>query len=174
MNKRSLRDLPPQALDGKRALVRVDFNVPLKNGKVTDDTRLRASLPTITYLREKGARVVLLSHLGRPKGGPDPQYSLKQIVHDLEGLLGAPVEFIPDPVSGVSATRRLPRGGVALVENTRFWPGEEKNDPELAKTLAALGDLYVNDAFGSAHRAHASTEAVAHLLKPAVAGFLME
>ncbi len=174
MNKRSLRDLPPQALDGKRALVRVDFNVPLKNGKVTDDTRLRASLPTIAYLREKGARVVLLSHLGRPKGGPDPQYSLKQIVRDLEGLLGAPVEFIPDPVSGVSATRRLPRGAVALVENTRFWPGEEKNDPELAKTFAALGDLYVNDAFGSAHRAHASTEAVAHLLKPAVAGFLME
>jgi len=174
LNKRSLRDLPPQALDGKRALVRVDFNVPLKNGKVTDDTRLRASLPTIAYLREKGARVVLLSHLGRPKGGPDPQYSLTQIVRDLEGLLGAPVEFIPDPVSGVSATRRLPRGAVALVENTRFWPGEENNDPELAKTFAALGDLYVNDAFGSAHRAHASTEAVAHLLKPAVAGFLME
>ena len=174
MNKRSLRDLPPQALDGKRALVRVDFNVPLKNGKVTDDTRLRASLPTIQYLQGKGARVVLLSHLGRPKGGPDPQYSLKQIVRDLEGLLGAPVEFIPDPAAGVAATRRLPRGGVALVENTRFWPGEEKNDAELAKTFAALGDLYVNDAFGSAHRAHSSTAAVAHLLKPAVAGFLME
>ena len=174
MSKRSLRDLPPQALDGKRALVRVDFNVPLKNGQVTDDTRLRASLPTITYLRDKGARVVLLSHLGRPKGGPEPQYSLKQIVRPLEGLLGAPVEFIPDPESGVAATRRLPRGGVALVENTRFWPGEEKNDAALAKTFAALGDLYVNDAFGSAHRAHSSTEAVAHLLKPAVAGFLME
>ncbi len=174
MNKRSLRDLPPQALDGKRALVRVDFNVPLKNGKVADDTRLRASLPTIQYLREKGARVVLLSHLGRPKGGPDPQYSLKQIVRDLEQLLGAPVEFIPDPAAGVAATRRLPRGGVALVENTRFWPGEEQNDAELAKTFAALGDLYVNDAFGSAHRAHSSTAAVAHLLKPAVAGFLME
>ena len=174
MNKRSLRDLPPQALDGKRALVRVDFNVPLKNGTVSDDTRLRASLPTIQYLREKGARVVLLSHLGRPKGGPDPQYSLKQIVRDLETLLGAPVEFIADPASGVPVTRRLPRGGVALVENTRFWPSEEKNDAELARTFAALGDLYVNDAFGSAHRAHASTEAVAHLLKPAVAGFLME
>jgi phosphoglycerate kinase len=174
LTKRSLRDLPPQALDGKRALVRVDFNVPLKNGKVTDDTRLRASLPTISYLREKGARVVLLSHLGRPKGGPDPQYSLKQIVRNLEELLGAPIEFIPDPVTGVTTTRRLPRGGVALVENTRFWPGEEKNDPELAKMFAALGDLYVNDAFGSAHRAHASTEGVAHLLKPAVAGFLME
>ncbi len=174
MNKRSLRDLPPQALDGKRALVRVDFNVPLKNGKVTDDTRLRASLPTIQYLRDKGARVVLLSHLGRPKGGPDPQYSLKQIVRALEQLLGAPVEFIPDPATGVAVTRRLPRGGVALVENTRFWPGEEKNDADLAKTFAALGDLYVNDAFGSAHRAHASTEAVARLLRPAVAGFLME
>ncbi len=174
LTKRRLRDLPPQALDGKRALVRVDFNVPLKNGKVTDDTRLRASLPTIQYLRDKGARVVLLSHLGRPKGGPDPQYSLQQIVRDLEQLLGAPVEFIPDPATGVAATRRLPRGGVALVENTRFWPGEEKNDADLAKTFAALGDLYVNDAFGSAHRAHASTEAVARLLKPAVAGFLME
>ena len=174
MNKRGLRDLPPQALDGKRALVRVDFNVPLKNGTVSDDTRLRASLPTIQYLREKGARVVLLSHLGRPKGGPDPQYSLKQIVRDLETLLGSPVEFIADPASGVPVTRRLPRGGVTLVENTRFWPSEEKNDAELARTFAALGDLYVNDAFGSAHRAHASTEAVAHLLKPAVAGFLME
>ena len=174
MKKKSLRDLPPQALDGKRALVRVDFNVPLKNGKVTDDTRLRASLPTIKYLRDKGARVVLLSHLGRPKGGPDPQFSLKQIIPDLEKLLGAPIEFIADPAAGVAATRRLTRGGVALVENTRFWPGEEKNDPALAKTLAALGALYVNDAFGSAHRAHSSTEAVAHLLKPAVSGFLME
>ena len=174
LTKRSLRDLPSQALDGKRALVRVDFNVPLKNGKVSDDTRLRASLPTIQYLQGKGARVVLLSHLGRPKGGPDPQYSLKQIVRDLERLLGAPVEFIPDPAAGVTATRRLPRGGVALVENTRFWPGEEKNDAALAKTFAALGDLYVNDAFGSAHRAHSSTAAVAQLLKPAVAGFLME
>ena len=125
-------------------------------------------------MRDKGARVVLLSHLGRPKGGPDPQYSLKQVVPDLETLLGAPVEFIPDPAAGVPTTRRLPRGGVALVENTRFWPGEEKNDAELAKVFAALGDLYVNDAFGSAHRAHSSTAAVAHLLKPAVAGFLME
>ena len=123
MTKRRLRDLPPQALDGKRALVRVDFNVPLKDGRVTDDTRLRASLPTIAYLRDKGARVVLLSHLGRPKGGPDPQYSLTQVVRDLETLLGAPVEFIADPESGVTTTRRLPRGGVALVENTRFWPG---------------------------------------------------
>jgi phosphoglycerate kinase len=174
VKKRSLRDLPAEALDGKRALVREDFNVPLKDGEVTDDGRLRAALPTISYLRDKGARVVILSHLGRPKGGPEPKYSLKQIVRDLERLLGAPIEFIPDPAQGVAATRQLPRGGVALVENTRFWPGEEKNDPELARTFAALGDIYVNDAFGSAHRAHASTEGVAHILKPAVAGFLME
>ena len=174
MKKRSLRDLPAEALDGKRALVREDFNVPLKDGAVADDGRLRAALPTLTYLREKGSRVVILSHLGRPKNGPDPQYSLRQIVRDLERLLGAPIEFIPDPAQGVPATRQLPRGGVALVENTRFWSGEETNDPQLAQTFAALGDFYVNDAIGSAHRAHASTEGVAHLLKPAVAGFLME
>jgi phosphoglycerate kinase len=174
VTKRALSDLPKEALDGKRALVRVDFNVPLKNGSVTDDSRIRAALPTIKYLRGGGARVVLLSHLGRPKGGADPQYSLKQVVPALEKLLGAPVEFIADPASGVAATKRLPRGGVAVVENTRFWPGEEQNDPELARTFAALGDFYVNDAFGSAHRAHSSTEAVAHILKPAVAGFLMQ
>jgi phosphoglycerate kinase len=174
VRKRSLRELPAEALDGKRALVREDFNVPLKDGVVTDDGRLRAALPTISYLRDKGARVVILSHLGRPKGGPEPKYSLKQIVRDLERLLGAPIEFISDPAQGVATTRQLPRGGVALVENTRFWPGEEKNDLELARTFAALGDIYVNDAFGSAHRAHASTEGVAHILKPAVGGFLME
>jgi len=173
VSKRSLRDLPPAALDGQRALVRVDFNVPLKDGAVSDETRIRAAVPTIRYLREKGARVVLLSHLGRPKG-PDPKASLKQILRDVERVLGTPVEFIPDPATGIAATRRLPRGGVALVENTRFWPGEEKNDPAFAQLLAALGDFYVDDAFGAAHRAHASTEAVAQLLKPAVAGFLME
>jgi len=174
VKKRSLRDLPAQALEGRRALVREDLNVPLKDGKVTDDSRLRAAKPTLTYLREHGARVVVLSHLGRPKGKPDPKYSLQQIVRDFERVLGATIEFIPDPVQGVATTRRLPRGGVALVENTRFLPGEEENDPQLAATFAALGDFYVNDAFGSAHRAHASTAAVAHLLKPAVAGFLME
>jgi phosphoglycerate kinase len=173
VSKRSLRDLPPAALDGKRALVRVDFNVPLRDGAVADETRIRAAVPTIRYLREKGARVVLLSHFGRPKG-PDPKASLKQILRDVERILGTPVEFIPDPAAGVAATRRLPRGGVALVENTRFWPGEEANDPAFAQLLAALGDFYVDDAFGSAHRAHASTEAVARLLRPAVAGFLME
>jgi len=172
--KRSLRDLPPEALDGRRALVRVDFNVPLQDGRVTDDTRIRAAAPTIQYLREKGARVVLLSHLGRPAGHPDPNLSLQQIVRDVERVLATTIEFIPDPVAGVAATKRLPRGGVALVENTRFWPGEEQNDPALAQTFAALGDFYVNDAFGSAHRAHASTEGLARTLKPAVAGFLME
>jgi len=174
MTKRSLESLPASALEGQRALVRVDFNVPLKNGTVTDDSRIRAALPTIKYLRDHGARVVLLSHLGRPKGGPEPKYSLRQILRDVEKLIGVPVEFIEHLDQGVAVTRRLPRGGVALVENTRFWPGEEQNDPALAKQFAALGDFYVNDAFGSAHRAHASTEAVAHLLKPAVAGYLME
>ena len=173
MSKRSLRDLPPAALDGQRALVRVDFNVPLRDGAVVDERRIRAAVSTIRYLREKGARVVLLSHLGRPKG-PDPKASLKQILRDVERILGTPVEFIPDPATGVAATRRLPRGGVALVENTRFWPGEEANDPAFAQLLAALGDFYIDDAFGAAHRAHASTEAVARLLRPAVSGFLME
>src|SRR5207245_5195303 len=131
-------------------------------------------LPAIRRLREEGARVVLPSHVGRPRGGPAPAYSLQQTQRDGERLIGTAVESLPDPAAGVAATKRLPRGGVALVENTRFWRGEEQNDPQLAQTFAALGDFYVNDAFGSAHRAHASTEAVAHLLKPAVAGFLME
>ena len=174
--KRTLASLDASVLEGRRALVRVDFNVPIKDGVVTDDTRIRAALPTIRYLRDRGARVVLLSHLGRPKGGPDPKYSLPPVVRALEKLLGAPVAFIADPTSdaAVAETRRLPRGGVAVAENTRFFAGEEANDAELARKFAALGDLYVDDAFGSAHRAHASTEAVAHILKPAVSGFLME
>jgi phosphoglycerate kinase len=174
--KRTLDALDPAGIEGRRALVRVDFNCPIKDGVVTDNTRIRAALPTIRYLRERGARVVLLSHLGRPKGGPDPKYSMRPVVRELERLLGAPVTFLADLTSddAVTATRRLPRGGVALGENTRFYPGEETNDPALAERLAALGDFYVNDAFGSAHRAHASTEAVARLLKPAVSGFLME
>lgn len=174
--KRGLAALDAARLDGQRVLVRVDFNVPIKDGRVVDDTRLRAALPTIRYLREKGARVILLSHLGRPKDGPDPKFSLKPVIRPLEGLLGAPVAFIPEPVSdaAVTFTRRMPRGSVALAENTRFAPGEEENDEELARRFAALGDIFVNDAFGAAHRAHASTEAIAHLLKPAVAGFLLE
>ncbi|HZB28023.1 MAG TPA: phosphoglycerate kinase [Gemmatimonadales bacterium] len=174
--KRTLESLDKGSLEGRRALVRVDFNVPLKHGRVSDDTRIQAALPTIKYLRDRGARLVLLSHLGRPKNGPDPKYSLQPVVRELEKQLGAPVTFLPDPTSqqAVAATKRLPRGGVAVAENTRFFPGEEKNEADLARQLAELGDLYVNDAFGSAHRAHASTEAIARILKPAVSGFLME
>jgi phosphoglycerate kinase len=174
--KRTLESLDTGAIEGKRALVRVDFNCPVQDGKVTDNTRIRAALPTIEFLRSRGARVVLLSHLGRPKGGPDPRYSLEPVVRELERLLGSPVTFLRDPLSeqAVTETRRLPRGGVAIAENTRFFPGEESNDAGLAARFAALGDFYVNDAFGSAHRAHASTEAVARVLKPAVSGFLMQ
>jgi phosphoglycerate kinase len=173
--KRTLESLGA-AVEGRRALVRVDFNCPLKDGVVTDNTRIRAALPTIRYLRERGARLVLLSHLGRPQGGPEAKYSMQPVVRELEKLLGAPVLFLADPTSddAVTETRRLPRGAVAVAENTRFYPGEERNDSGLASRFAALGDFYVNDAFGSAHRAHASTEAVARLLKPAVSGFLME
>ena len=176
MSKRTLAQLDGTRLDGQRVVVRVDLNVPLTDGVVGDDTRIRASLPTIRYLREKGARVVLLSHLGRPKNGPEPKYSLKPVARELERQLGIPVTFLDDPTSEAAAAtvRHLPRGGVALAENTRFFAGEEANDPALADRFAALGDLYVNDAFGSAHRAHASTEAIAHRLKPAVSGFLME
>lgn len=174
--KRTLESLDKTSLDGRRALVRVDFNCPIKDGVVTDDTRIRAALPTIKYLRDRGSRLVLLSHLGRPKKGPEPKYSMQPVVKALEKLLGAPVTFLQDPLSSeaVTATKRLPRGGVAVAENTRFFPGEEQNDPALAEKFAALGDLYVNDAFGSAHRAHASTEGIARILKPAVSGFLME
>ena len=175
--KRTIENLDATAVLGQRALVRVDFNVPVKDGKVGDDTRIRAAVPTIEDLRDRGARIILLSHLGRPKGGvPEAKYSLKPVVPALEALLGMPVTFIDDPATpaAVETTRKLPRGAVALVENTRFQKGEEANDTATARMFAALGDFYVNDAFGSAHRAHASTEAVAHLLKPAVAGLLME
>lgn len=173
--KRTLRDLEGQPLEGQRALVRVDFNVPLKDGSVADDTRITATLPTIRWLRGKGTRVVLLSHLGRPSAAREAKYSLKPVAGALERLLGVPVAFLQDPAGETAAreTRQLKRGEVALAENTRFYPGEEKNDPELARAFARLGDFYVNDAFGAAHRAHASTEGVAHLLKPAVAGLLM-
>ncbi len=176
MSKRTLAQLDASHLDGQRVVVRVDLNVPIADGVIGDDTRIRASLPTIRFLREHGARVVLLSHLGRPKGKPDPVFSLKPVARELEKQLGIPVTFLPDPASEAAAAevRHLPRGGVALAENTRFYPGEEANDRALAARFAALGDIYVNDAFGSAHRAHASTEAIAHQLKPAVAGFLLE
>lgn len=172
MNKKTVRDID---LKGKRVLMRVDFNVPMQDGKVTDDKRIRASLPTIQYVLDQGASVILMSHLGRPKGGPDPEFSLKPAADVLAELLGRPVKMAPDCVGPEveAMAKALQPGEVLMLENTRFHPGEEKNDLELAKQLAALGDVYVNDAFGSAHRAHASTEGVARFL-PAVAGFLME
>jgi phosphoglycerate kinase len=178
MATETIRDLADSEIRGKRALVRVDFNVPLDaEGNVSDDTRIRASLPTIDALFERGARVVvLLSHLGRPKGKPDPAYSLAPVARRLVELASHPVIFVQSTVSddAVTATRTAPDGTIVLLENTRYLPGEEKNDAALAGELAKLGDFYVNDAFGSAHRAHASTEGVAHDLHPAVAGLLME
>ena len=176
MNKKTIRDLSDAEVRGKRALVRVDFNVPLENGRVTDDTRIRAALPTIRALLERGARVILLSHLGRPKGKPEAKYSLEPVAQRLTDLMpGVRVQFIEstDTDEAVKATRD-PSYQVVLLENTRFLGGEEKNDERLSRGLSELGDFYVNDAFGSAHRAHASTEGVAHFLKPAVAGLLMQ
>ncbi|GIK10536.1 MAG: phosphoglycerate kinase [Anaerolineaceae bacterium] len=172
MNKKTVRDVD---LRGKRVLMRVDFNVPMADGKVTDDKRIKASLPTIQYVLDQGASVILMSHLGRPKGGPDPEFSLKAAAETLAGLLGRPVQMAPDCVGpeAEKIAKALQPGDVLMLENTRFHAGEEKNDLELAKQMAALGDAYVNDAFGSAHRAHASTEGVARFL-PAVSGFLME
>ena len=170
--KKTISDID---VKGKRLLVRVDFNVPIKDGAVGDDTRIRAALPTLEYLLEHGAAVILCSHLGRPKDGPDPKYSLKPVAAHLGKLIGKPVAFAGDCIGPVAekAAKALKPGEVLLLENTRFHPEEEKNNPEMAKQLAALADIYVNDAFGSAHRAHASTEGVAKYL-PAVAGFLME
>ncbi|MGE5334396.1 MAG: phosphoglycerate kinase [Nitrososphaerota archaeon] len=173
MNKATVRDVDVR---GKRVLVRVDFNVPLdESGTITDDTRISATLPTIRYLLENGAAVILMSHLGRPKGKVNPKYSLKPVAARLSELLGRPVELASDCVGPevTEKARALQPGQVLLLENLRFHPEEEANDPAFAKQLAALGDIYVNDAFGTAHRAHASTEGVAHDL-PAVAGFLME
>ena len=176
MAKLTIADLAPVQLRGRRALVRVDFNVPLDGARVTDDTRITAALPTLDRLVRGGARVVLLSHLGRPKGGPDPAYSLAPVAARLEELASFPVGFLgeTDTDAAVAATTALAPGSVLLLENTRFLPGEEKNDAALSQRLARLGDLYVDDAFGSAHRAHASTEGVARVLKPAVAGLLMQ
>ncbi len=161
--------------DGKRALVRVDFNVPMADGVVSDDTRLRAALPTIRALQKQGAKIALLAHFDRPKGKRVPSMSLKPIVAPLSQLLGAPVAFADDCVGAAAeaAVAALAPGDVILLENTRFHDGEEKNDPALAAELAKLGDLYVNDAFSAAHRAHASTEGIARLL-PAYAGKQME
>jgi phosphoglycerate kinase len=168
---KTIRDL---ALDGRRLFVRVDFNVPIEQGRITDDTRIRAALPTITYALDHGATVILASHLGRPKGKPKPEFSLKPVADHLAKLLGRPVAFAPDCIGPAAAdvVKANPKG-VILLENLRFHPEEEANDANFAKALAALADVYVDDAFGSAHRAHASTEGIVHHVKEAAAGFLM-
>ncbi len=173
MDKKSIKDIN---VKGKRALVRVDFNVPMKSGQVTDDRRMRAALPTINYLLENGASVVLMSHLGRPKGGPDPKYAMDPVAVKLSELLGRPVKKLNDCIGAEveAAVKAMKPGDVTLLENTRFHPEEEKNGAEMSKQLAVLGEVYVNDAFGSAHRAHSSTEGVTKTLRPAVAGFLLE
>lgn len=171
-NKKNIKNID---IKGKKVLVRVDFNVPLKDGKVSDDTRIKAAIPTIDYLLNQNAAVILCSHLGRPKGGADLKYSLEPVAEYLSQLLKKKVAFSRDCIGPVAkrSAAELKQGEVLVLENTRFNEGEEKNDPEMAKQLASLADVYVNDAFGSAHRAHASTEGVAHFL-PAVAGFLLE
>ncbi|MGZ8621218.1 MAG: phosphoglycerate kinase [Solirubrobacterales bacterium] len=170
--KASVRDAD---VAGKRVLVRVDFNVPLAEGKVEDDTRIRAALPTIELLRSRGAKIILVSHLGRPGGEPDPALSMRPVAERLSELISADVQLAPEVVGEQAAamSRELEGGGVLLLENSRFEPGETANDPELAAALADLAEVYVNDAFGAAHRAHATTEAVAHRL-PAYAGLLLE
>jgi phosphoglycerate kinase len=176
MRKKTIADLSDETVRGKRALVRVDFNVPLDKGAVSDDTRIRAALPTIRSLLDRGARVVLLSHLGRPKGKPEPKYTLEPVARRLGELMpGQEICFVEstDTDEAIKATHD-PANHVVLLENTRFLGGEETNDERLSRGLALLGDFYVNDAFGSAHRAHASTEGVARCLSPAVAGLLME
>jgi phosphoglycerate kinase len=169
---RSIKDLE---LNGKKVLIRVDFNVPIKDGRITDDTRIRASLPTIEYALDHGATVILASHLGRPKGKPNPEFSLRPVADKLAELLARPVEFATDCVGepAKQAIARAGRAGVVLLENLRFHPEEEKNDSGFARSLAELADVYVDDAFGSAHRAHASTEGIVHHIKEAAAGLLM-
>lgn len=172
MNKKSVRDADVQ---GKRVFCRVDFNVPIEDGKITDDTRIRAALPTVQYLVEQGAKVILASHLGRPKGKVVEEFRLTPVAKRLSEYLNQPVIKV-DEVTGPEVEEKvssLKNGEVLLLENVRFHPGEEKNDPDLAKDFSRLADLYVNDAFGAAHRAHASTAGIAEYL-PAVAGFLMQ
>lgn len=173
MNKKTIKDID---VKGKRVLVRVDFNVPMENGLVTDDRRIQAALPTLNYLLDHGASLVLMSHLGRPKGGPDPKYSMGPVAAKLQELLGRPAKKLADCIGPEveTAVKAMQPGNVIVLENTRFYQEEEKNDPVFSAKLAALGEAYVNDAFGSAHRAHASTVGVTDTLRPAVAGFLME
>jgi phosphoglycerate kinase len=172
MSKVSVKDLD---LKGKKVFIRVDFNVPIKEGKIKDDTRIRASLPTIEYALGQGATVILASHLGRPKGGPSPEFSLRPVAVRLAELIGREVVFAEDCIGqpAQDAIAKAGAPGVVLLENVRFHKEEEKNDPAFAAQLGALADLYVNDAFGSAHRAHASTEGIVHHVKQAAAGFLM-
>ncbi|BFH10647.1 phosphoglycerate kinase [Paenibacillus melissococcoides] len=172
MNKKSVRDID---VKGKRVFVRVDFNVPLEDGKITDDTRIRETLPTIQYLVEQGAKIILASHLGRPKGEVVESMRLTPAANRLSELLGKPVKKLDESIGEQvqAEINRMNDGDIVVLENVRFHKGEEKNEPELAKAFAALADVYVNDAFGAAHRAHASTEGIAHHL-PAVSGLLME
>ena len=173
MNTLSISDLD---LSGKRVFMRVDFNVPLADGKITDDMRIEAALPSIRYVLEKHGRLILASHLGRPKGKPEPKYSLRPVATRLTELLGKPVQFAPDCV-GAEVERlvsNLKDGDVLLLENLRFHAEEEKNDPAFARQLAALCDVYINDAFGAAHRAHASTAGIVSYVRQAAAGFLMQ
>ncbi|MDT8435361.1 MAG: phosphoglycerate kinase [Gemmatimonadota bacterium] len=177
MKRKTLRGLAPAEFAERRVLVRVDYNVPMEaDGRVRDATRVDASLDTLRHLVEHGSRPVLLSHLGRPKGEPDPRFSLAPVAEVLAERLETPVRFFgeTDTEAAVEASHALERGEVLLLENTRFLPGETRNDPELSSRLARLGDLYVNDAFGSTHRAHASVVGVTGHLRPAVAGFLVE
>ncbi|MBK6797350.1 MAG: phosphoglycerate kinase [Acidobacteria bacterium] len=173
MPKLSIRDLD---IAGKKVFIRVDFNVPIENGKVTDDTRITAAIPTIQFAIDKGARVILASHLGRPKGQKNPKYSLKPVAEHLSKVLGLPVAFAEDCIGDAAASvvNSLKDGEIALLENLRFYAEEEGNDPKFSEQLASLCDVYVNDAFGTAHRAHASTAGMTKFVKQAAAGFLME